>query len=163
LLGVMLASLVLFLSCAPRLHEFHIVPPSPSFHMLIAADTSPFKDRIREDLIAAYRYTGAIHVIDIRDLSRIDTAPYDVVVLLDTCLAWSGFNFSVKTFLDNPGNRARTVLAMTAGDPDWQYQYQGVDAVTAASRPAGRAQFLARIKAGIEAVLLSENAGKNRT
>jgi hypothetical protein len=56
-----------------------------------------------------------------------------VVLILDTCLAWSGFNPSVNTFLENNKSKDNVVLFMTAGDPDWTYSYQGVDAITSAS------------------------------
>ncbi len=39
----------------------------------------------------------------------------------------------MNSFLEDYSPKDNVVLFMTAGDPDWTYSYQGVDAITSAS------------------------------
>ena len=39
----------------------------------------------------------------------------------------------MNSFLEDNQSKDNVVLFMTAGDPDWTYSYQGVDAITSAS------------------------------
>ncbi len=55
--------------------------------------------------------------------------------------------------MDREENRKKTVLSMTAGDPEWTYSYKGVDAITSASRVAKEDDFFNRIDKDIERVL----------
>lgn len=152
-LSCALAGFLLFVSCTHKLDEIRIVPQAHEFTMLIAGDASAFKDGVRDKIIQKYGAFCEIHVVNIEDLPRLDAKPYDVVVIMDTCLAWSGFNSSLKSFLDKDANRVKTVLSMTAGNPDWQFQYKGVDAITSASVLTNQERFFSRIDLGIQQVL----------
>ena len=101
--------------------------------MIIASDSSEFKDHIRDRIIERYQDVGNIEVVNIKKLKEIKPADYDVVLIMDTTLACSGFNPSFKAFLEDNQHKDNVVLFMTAGDPDWTYSYQGVDAITSAS------------------------------
>ena len=56
-----------------------------------------------------------------------------MVLIIDTTLAWSGFNPSLNTFLEDNEHKDNVIVFMTAADPDWTYSYKGVDAITSAS------------------------------
>jgi hypothetical protein len=120
-------------SCTRGVNETRLSHENPMFSMIIASDSSEFKDNIRNRVIQQYQNEGNIELVNIKRLKDIDPIDYDVVLILDTCLAWSGFNPSVNTFLENNKSKDNVVLFMTAGDPDWTYSYQGVDAITSAS------------------------------
>jgi hypothetical protein len=120
-------------SCTSSVKENRLSHENPLFSMIIASDSSEFKDNIRNRIIQQYQNEGNIELVNIKRLKDIDPTDYDVVLILDTCLAWSGFNPSVNTFLENNKSKDNVVLFMTAGDPDWTYSYQGVDAITSAS------------------------------
>lgn len=120
-------------SCTRGVNETRLSHENPMFSMIIASDSSEFKDNIRNRVIQQYQNEGNIELVNIKRLKDIDPTDYDVVLILDTCLAWSGFNPSVNTFLENNKSKDNVVLFMTAGDPDWTYSYQGVDAITSAS------------------------------
>jgi hypothetical protein len=152
-----MASVVLCLvmsdSCAHKLDEIHIVSQQQRIAMLIAGDSSEFKDDVRQMIIDKYRTDCAIEVVNISRINTLDAGVFDVVVIMDTCMAWSGFNTSLKSFLNTEKNRKKTVLAMTAGNPDWQYSYQGVDAITSASVIDNKENYFARIDTKIQAIL----------
>ena len=101
--------------------------------MIIASDSSAFKDSIRNRIIQQYQDEGSIDVVNIKRLKEVNPLDYDVVLIIDTCLAWSGFNPSLNTFLEDNQTKDNVVVFMTAGDPDWTYSYKGVDAITSAS------------------------------
>lgn len=145
--------LALCVSCTQKLREVTFVPQIKEYTMLIAGDSSEFKDSVRDKLIEKYRATCEIQVINISELKGVDSDLYDVVVIMDTCMAWSEFNPSLKAFLDNEKNRSKTVLSMTAGNPDWKFTYKDVDAITSASRAVNREFFFYQIDEGIQKVL----------
>lgn len=145
---------VFFLSsCSTHLKEINVVSEKPGFTMLIAGDSSAFKDKVRERIIEKYKQSCTIHVVNISDLKEKTAEAYDVVLIMDTCIAWSGFNPSLKSFMDRDENRKKTVLSMTAGDPGWTYSYKGVDAITSASRVTNEDDFFSRIDKDIERIL----------
>ena len=122
-----------FYSCTSSVMETRIAHENPLFNMIIASDSSEFKDSIRSQVIQQYQNQGNIEIVNIKRLKDIDPNDYDVVLIIDTCLAWSGFNPALNTFLEDNPSKHNVVLFMTAGDPDWAYSYQGVDAITSAS------------------------------
>ena len=151
--GFLAFALLLSASCTHKLKEVKFVPQIKEYTMLIAGDSSTFKDSVRDRIIEKYRPTCEIHVINIKDLPNVDASLYDVVVIMDTCMAWSGFNPSFKTFLDKDGNKNKTVLSMTAGNPSWKYSYNNVDAITSASRVDKQDSFFVRIDDGIQEIM----------
>ncbi len=122
-----------FYSCTRGVQETRLPNEDRLFSMIIASDSSEFKDSIRERVIDKYRHAASIEIVNIKKLNEIDPMEYDVVLIIDTCLAWSGFNPALNTFLENNEQKENVVVFMTAGDPDWAYSYQGVDAITSAS------------------------------
>lgn len=120
-------------SCTSSVKENLLSRENPMFSMVIASDSSEFKDNIRNRIIQQYQNEGNIEIVNIKRLKDIDPTDYDVVLIIDTCLAWSGFNPTLNSFLEDNQSKANIVLFMTAGDPDWTYSYQGVDAITSAS------------------------------
>lgn len=122
-----------FYSCTSGVNETRLYHENPLFSMIIASDSSEFKDSIRNRVIQQYQNEGNIEVVNIKRLKDIDPTDYDVVLIMDTCLAWSGFNPALNAFLEDNQSKENVVLFMTAGDPDWAYSYQGVDAITSAS------------------------------
>lgn len=129
LLFILLLSLV---SCSSKVTKESIVIQDSAYKIVIASDQSDYKDAIRGMLVEKYKKNSSIEIVNIEDLEMIDGKNYDVVVILDTCMAWSRFNPSLKSFIDRK-KKNNTVLFISAGDPDWKYSYKGVDAITSAS------------------------------
>lgn len=133
---LLLALSLIFLSsysCTSSVNETQLSHENPLFSMIIASDSSEFKDSIRNRIIQQYQNEGNIEIVNIKRLKDIDPTDYDVVLIIDTCLAWSGFNPALNSFLEDNQSKDNVVLFMSAGDPDWTYSYQGVDAITSAS------------------------------
>ena len=120
-------------SCTRGVKETRMAHKGAEFTMIIASDSSEFKDSIRNRIIEQYQDEGNIDVVNIKRLKDINPLDYDVVLIIDTTLAWSGFNPSLNTFLENNEIKNNVVVFMTAADPDWKYSYQGLDAITSAS------------------------------
>ena len=144
---------VLMASCVKRLKEIRVVSEKPGHTLLIAGNSSAFKDKVRQRIIEKYKQTCTIHVVNVKALDERLAADYDVVLIMDTCVAWSVSSNSLKTFMDREQNRQKTVFAMTAGKSDWSYSYKGVDAITSASRVENEEVFFNRIDTGIERIL----------
>lgn len=153
LLGLLILSISLLTSCSQKLNEIRVVSEKPEFKMLIAGDSSDFKDTIRNRVIEKYKALFTIHVVNIDKLKSSDASDYNVVLIMDTCMAWGGFNPSMKSFMENKENRKKTVLLITAGDPHWNYSYKEVDAVTSASVVENQEAVFARITNQINGII----------
>jgi hypothetical protein len=149
LTGLLLAGMV---SCTRNLKETRLGQPGAATSLLIAGDASEFKDDIRMAIIDRYRATCTIDIINIDKLPQIDANHYHAVLIMDTCLAWSNFNRSVKAFLDKSQND-NVVFFMTADNPDWRFTYNGVDAITSASEKENRDVMIHRLIAAIDEIL----------
>ena len=144
---------MLFPACAGKIREARFGPSQAIFKMLIAGDVSDFKDALRNQIVSKYRDSGAIQVVSIARLKEMDPMAYDVILIMDTCMAWSGFNPAMKAFLDRSAEHYKIVLFITAGDPDWKYRYKGMDAITSASETSQSAQVFGQITTRIDAIL----------
>jgi hypothetical protein len=138
--------------CTRNLKETRLEQPGARSSLLIAGDASEFKDGIRGAIINRYRATCNIDIINIDRLPKTSGNDYDAVLIMDTCLAWSNFNRSVKAFLDKSQNR-NVVFFMTADDPDWTFTYNGVDAITSASEKENQDAMIRRLSAAIDDIL----------
>ena len=156
LLFGMFAFVTLMSACTQAVKETTYTTDTPRFEMLIAADASPFKDGIRERLIENYRDQGTVTQIGISNLKKIEPNDYDVILIMDTCLAWTHFNPSLKAFLDRNTDRHNVVLFITAGDPDWAFSHNGLDAVTAASEIENETLVLTKLMGRIDGILATQ-------
>lgn len=145
--------LVLAAGCTRRLKETRYTAATARANLLIAGDASAFKDRLRTRLIRHYQASTNITVVNTDKLKQIDTDDYHVVVIMDTCLAWSRFNTSTKSFLDRIRDHHKVVLFMTVDDTDWTFEHRGVDAITAASVIADEERVFKRLRDAIDLVL----------
>lgn len=151
--GAVLSVFVFAAACSKKLVETSFAPDQAKYTILIAGDSSEFKDKIRGKLIDTYKNTATIKVVNINKLKKEDVGSVDAVVIMDTCFAWTGFNPSLKSFMKLPENRKKTVVFITAGDPDWSYQYEEVDAITSASNLNNEEDVYSRIKSELDRIL----------
>jgi hypothetical protein len=130
---MLLAMLVSLHACARSVPEVRHVAVNARFSLLIASDASVFKDAVRGRVFDYYTPSGNVEVVNIGSLKTRKAEDFDAVLIIDTCLGWSRFNPSMKAFLDGAQDPDRVVLFMTVDDTEWDFSYQGVDAITAAS------------------------------
>lgn len=125
--------LMLTLSCAKHISEQHFTAENAKFDLIIGGVTSDFKDNIVSRLIERYKDQGNIDLVDYDKLQQVQCEDYDAILVMDDSEAWLLWNFSLKSFLEKTENCNNIVLLITAGDPDWEYQYKDLDAITSAS------------------------------
>ena len=120
-------------SCAPKFPEQSYIADKPAFDLLIGVQPSEFKDQITRRLVEHYKNKGNIDLVGLNTLKNLECSDYDAVLVMDTCKAWYFFNFSMKSFLKKSEGCRNVILFITAGDPEWEYRYGDLDAVTSAS------------------------------
>ena len=130
---VLCLGLLFNFSCAPRFQEKSFVAENPVFELLICVEPSEFKDQVITRLIDRYKIYGNIDLVGIKTLKNLQCEAYDAVLIMDSCEARAIFNFPLKSFLEKSEHCGNVILLMTANDPEWQYHYAGLDAVTSAS------------------------------
>ena len=101
--------------------------------LVVVRKTSEFKEDILSKIIDRYDDKYSIERISLKKLKRINEDDYEVILIVDNYMAWSFFNGRTKIFIKKAANIEKIVLFMTTGDPDLEYEYRGVDAVTSAS------------------------------
>jgi hypothetical protein len=121
------------ISCAKHIPEQHFGAENAKFDLIIGGVTSEFKDVIVTRLIDRYKDQGNIDLVDFDKLNQAQCGDYDVILVMDDSEAWLLWNFSLNSFLEKTENCNNIVLLITAGDPDWEYQYKDLDAITSAS------------------------------
>jgi hypothetical protein len=150
---MLLAMLVSLHACARSVPEVRHVVVNARFSLLIASDASGFKDAVRSRVFDYYTPSGNVEVVNIGSLKTRKAEDFDAVLIIDTCLGWSRFNPSMKAFLDGAQDPDRVVLFMTVDDTEWDFSYQGVDAITAASTIEDEARVAAVLIQKIDHIL----------
>jgi len=147
---------LIFTACSKNIRETTLENPDASFRLIIAADSSDFKDSIRDRVMNNYKNVSHIDVVNLDKLDGIDYDAYDAVLIMDSCMAWGGFNNEVKNYINSLPDNRKVVVFFTAGNPEWKYNYKGVDAITAASLPAKEADVANQLIQKIDLLLNKE-------
>ena len=153
ILTLAIVALAFLASCTRNVKETQLTTENAKFNLLIAGDSSDFKDGIRDRIIARYRNNGNIDVVNINNLKDIRPEDYDVILIMDTCIGCEDFNWSMKSFLDRLEDYDNVVLLMTTGYSHYEYSYGGVDAITAASRIADEEEIFTRLSEEIDRII----------
>jgi len=153
ILTLAIVALAFLTSCTRNVKETQFTTENAKFNLLLAGDSSDFKDRVRNRIIARYRKNGNIDVVNINNLKDIRPEDYDVILIMDTCIGCEDFNWSMKSFLDRLEDNNNVVLLMTTGYSHYEYSYGGVDAITAASRIADEEEIFTRLSEEIDRII----------
>ena len=153
ILTLAIVALAFLASCTRNVRETQLTTENAKFNLLVAGDSSDFKDGIRDRIIARYRNNGNIDVVNIDKLENIRPEDYDVILIMDTCIGCEDFNWSMKSFLDRLEDYDNVVLLMTTGYSHYEYSYGGVDAITAASRIADEEEIFTRLSEEIDRII----------
>ena len=153
ILTLAIVALAFLASCTRNVRETQLTTENAKFNLLVAGDSSDFKDGIRDRIIARYRNNGNIDVVNIDKLENIRPEDYDVILIMDTCIGCEDFNWSMKSFLDKLEDNNNVVLLMTTGYSHYEYSYGGVDAITAASRIADEEEIFTELSAEIDRII----------
>jgi hypothetical protein len=141
------------LGCKSSVHQKDYGPPDASCRILITGSTSEFKEAVVAGLVK--RYQGTCRIV-IRPMFRLDEGEfdeYDVIILMDECQAWMAFNTKTLGLIKKIENKDHIILFITAGDPDWTFSTQGIDAITSASEMVRKDEVIERISARIDALI----------
>jgi predicted nicotinamide N-methyase len=150
---IAIVALAFLASCTRYVKETQLTTENAKFNLIIAGDSSDFKDRVRNRIIARYSNSGNIKVLNIKKLKNIRPEDYDVILIMDTCIGCEDFNRSMKSFLDRLENNNNVILLMTTGYSHYEYSYGGVDAITAASRIADEEEIVTRLAEEIDRII----------
>ena len=148
--------LVLFatiLSCKSDIQQRDYGPPGAPCRILITGATSEFKEAVVAGLVERYQETCRIVTRPLYSLNTKEFNDYDAIVLMDECQAWMAFNTKTTGLIKKIENKDHIILFITAGDPDWTFSTQGIDAITSASEMAGKEQVIERISDRIDALI----------
>ena len=151
-----IVALAFLASCTRNVKETKFTTENAKFNLLVAGDSSDFKDRVRNRIIARYRKNGNIDVVNINNLKDIRPEDYDVILIMDTCIGCEDFNWSMKSFLDRLEDNNNVVLFMTAANPNYEYSYGSLDAITAASKIANEEEILTELSEEIDKIIAGE-------
>jgi hypothetical protein len=127
-------SAILYISCSSTFQEYRIENKDTKLNFLFAIETGTFKDTVREKLIEKYRKIANIYVADNSKLKEIQATDYDVILIMDTCMAGNPSSSAMKKFLKEQTDLSKVVIFITSRSTNLNYKYKDIDAVTAATR-----------------------------
>ena len=123
---------LLIYACGKSVQELKIDNTDARCQLLIAViKTSDFKDSIIDGIVEKYKDTCDIEVMNVSNVEDLTQKEFDVVLLVDECRAKMRFNKKLKEIIDELDKKK--VVFVTAGDPEWEYTYKDIDAITSAS------------------------------
>jgi flavodoxin len=146
---------LLVYACSGNIQEKKMENPGAKFRLLIAViegRASEFKEAVIQQMIEKYKDTCAIDVLNVSQTEQITQKQYDVVLLIDRCKWGMKFNSTFKK-LAAELDQKKLVVFITAGDADWKYSDNGIDAVTSASKNGKEQDVVQEIAKKIDAVL----------
>jgi hypothetical protein len=144
---------LLICACGRSVQELKIDNTDAKCQLVIAViRTRDFKDSVINGIVEKYRDTCAIEVMNVSNVEQITQKEFDVVLLVDECRAGMRFNKKLEEIVDEL-DKKKVVLFVTAGDPDWEYTYKDIDAVTSASEEDKTQEVIQEIAKKIDEVL----------
>lgn len=150
---VIIALVGLVYACGGQVQEVKIENTEQECQLLIGAiRASDFKNAVVKGIVDKYEATCSIEVMNVGNVKEITQKTYDVVLLVDGCRAGMRFNGKLKNFLDEL-TQQNVVVFVTAGDSEWEYSYNGVDAVTSASQDEKTQEVIQEIADKIDGLL----------
>ena len=155
-MACLMVSLALVLACAKKIPEQRFTAENPAYDLLITGVTSEFKADIIQRIIDRYKGKGNVDLVTLDHLDRLTCDDYDAILVMDSVRAWSLFNFSLKSFLEQTQDCGNVVLLYTAGNPNWKYQYHELDAVTSASQMDDQDRVFNELTYAIDLLVLGE-------
>ncbi|MBN2543433.1 hypothetical protein JXI42_11265 [bacterium] len=153
---IVCTALVLAISCREGVKRAFYDLPGAEQKILITGNTSDFKDQIMDKLIDKYKTLYQIEVMTYDMLDEVNYDDYAVVLVMDECQAWMKFTKKAQKVVDQIEDKGKIVLFITSDDPDWEYTYQGVDAVTSASEEDRVTRMFEDIAFEIDRILREE-------
>jgi len=155
-IAMIILVLMLTLSCAKEIPEQRFTAENAKYDLLITGVTSEFKADIISRIVDRYKDQGNVNLVNMDKLDQLQCDDYDAILVIDSVQAWSYWNFSLNSFLEKTENCKNVVLLYTAGDPDWEYQYHELDAITSASQVEDQDRVFNELTYEID-VLISKN------
>lgn len=150
LLFIFTLSVVNFLACRSGMRQNVFENPDASHKILITGTTSEFKDAVVAGIVERYIQACHIEILPFSRVNKTNLGNYSAIVIMDECQAWMAFNTRTMELIRKTKDKDRIILFITAGDPDWQFSTQGIDAITSASEKGKEEQVIEKISARID-------------
>ncbi len=145
---------LLLTGCGSRLlKEIKLINENAKHKFLIASDSSEFKDEIRNTIIEKYKNTCSIEIVNIEKLSEKSGRDYDFVLIMLEIQDWGMLNPEMRDFIDKTEDKKKIIMFATSMNPYYEYDYEGVDAVTSASNMENKYEILEKLTAQVDSVL----------
>ncbi len=145
---------VSFSSCSSKLlKETKIINENAKHKFLIASDSSEFKDEIRKAVIEKYKNTCSIEIVNVEKLAKMSGKNYDFVMIMLEIQGWGMLNPEMREFIDKTENKKKIIMFATSMNPYYEYDYEGIDAVTSASDMDKKDEIIEKLTMQIDGVL----------
>ncbi len=132
--SILIMFIILAVSCAGRqIKEESFKSEGAKYNFVFVSDPTVFKETIHQKLIEKYKGQANIDLLGIDKLKDIKANNYNIILIMDTCIAGSPSSKSLNSFISNTDDKRKIVLFVSAGS-SYKFSSSGIDAITSASK-----------------------------
>ncbi len=144
---------ILLAGCASDFLETRLVEnPEAEATIIISAIAgkgTPFKQKIADKLVEKLQGRFTVEVMNLKSVKDLENKKYDAIVVMDACEAWMHMNSRLKRALKKIPQE-KVVLLVTADSKDFEWDYNGLDAITGATVDGSEGKIVERIMERID-------------
>ncbi len=141
------------LSCKDPIPSTVYDNPDAEHTIMITGYDTEFKSALMEEIVAKYSPICRIEIVDISKAPKADYSQYSAIILMDEVEAWMMMNRKARKIIDKIEPKDKLVAVITAGDEEWEYEKDGVEAITSASVMSEKDEVLEEIYKRVDSLI----------
>lgn len=141
------------LSCKEPIPSTVYDNPGAEHTIMITGYDTEFKSALVEEIVAKYSPKCRIEIVGISKAPKADYSQYSAIILMDEVEAWMMMNRRARKIIDKIEPKDKLIAVITAGDEDWEYEKDGVEAITSASVMSEQDKVLEEIYKRVDSLI----------
>lgn len=150
---IVIIALAAFISCKDTIPADVYENPDADCKIMITGVSSEFKNAVLEDIVEKYSETCQIEIVEFSKAHKIDPDDYAAIILMDEVEGWMILNRRARRLIRKVEPREKLIPFLTAGDEEYEYEKNGIDAITSASEMDKVEESVATISERIDALI----------
>ncbi len=150
---IAVVTVTVFVSCKDTIPAEVYENPDADCKIMVTGVSSEFKDAVLNDIVDKYSETCQIEIVEFSKAHKIDLDNYDAIILMDEVEGWMILNRRARRLIGKIEPQDKLILFLTAGDEEYEYEKDGIDAITSASVLNNTGEIAEEIIAKLDALI----------